>query len=890
MTNINPYVTGLRKEIPKPFLIDATNYSDLFPSILEEFRMSPICGFDIETEDSNRHEGLNRVMKIADPEEDSGNNKLVFDYRRTNICGFSVYGINSDKAYYFNLYHSDSHNRLTLKQVQPLLDIISDNSKILLAHNSPFELSHCRNCWGFEPKNLLCTMQLAVTCFGPDEYNLNSLSALDIRPNLIALQSEIVRKFSNVDSSREFTTEQSDLINKFCGKQSKAAHSYNGIIASIAYSYGLKQLVLRLFGHEMSSFKETLGSSVHMGQLTGEQVTDYGCEDAYWVMPLFLTLKTYLDHTNPALWETFLVQENPMTYVYSDTTVQGIKIDLEQVENYKNLERKNYAQALRKYKAILRPLITKEWLDSDLREDYLKLEKAWYEKSGLKTRHAIYTWVHSKDCEDDYTQCRQVNGSVSDSWVAERNDIKIKRLSITYYYTIRILLYDLFPKLKPIVGRARTVESDAEARGNLIERNPENKALASIINMMHELGSIEQRMKLYINPYVNLADPDTSKVYPVLSSRLASRRMAGSNPNFMQLDKISYVRGFFVPDDENSMIVSLDWSQVELVLIAELSQDPEFVRCYSQLPYEDLHKVAMSTCYFSTPEVFDVIKHLPEDLTEYENVKFVDNKGNQLTGPKFYKWARKEIGKVSNFNYWYSGALASVGERLNWSTDKMWEVTDAYRTKFHVAEAWREGVRNMVANQGYVTLIDNHRRVRLEATSNWYQVMLDKFGGNAGDPLNTFGNECLKRISRRSLNQAVNSVIQGGCAAITKRSILSMEQHLKTSKLRARFMQPIHDELLYNVHRDDVVEFIAEAKKIMLNHPDLVKNVLLDCTASIGLNFRAFNTKDNLIGQFELDEAPEAPWIPKELVDSKLTPEMIQVTIDNIFKSRGLDV
>jgi DNA polymerase I-like protein with 3'-5' exonuclease and polymerase domains len=218
----------------------------------------------------------------------------------------------------------------------------------------------------------------------------------------------------------------------------------------------------------------------------------------------------------------------------------------------------------------------------------------------------------------------------------------------------------------------------------------------------------------------------------------------------------------------------------------------------------------------------------------------------------------------------------------------MWEVTDAYRSKFYVAEEWRKSAQDLVARQGYVDLIDFHRRVRLEATSIWYDIMISKFGNNMNDPLYQFGLIALKRIQRRSLNQAVNSLIQGGCAALAKRSILNMNKYLETSDIRARFMQPIHDELLYNVHKDDVVRFIREARRVMCDHPDVIHHVLLDCTASIGLNFRGFSMKSNPIGQFELDEAPEAPWISGELVDSKLSDEMIQVTINNLFLQREM--
>lgn len=79
----------------------------------------------------------------------------------------------------------------------------------------------------------------------------------------------------------------------------------------------------------------------------------------------------------------------------------------------------------------------------------------------------------------------------------------------------------------------------------------------------------------------------SAHMYPEVTSMLATRRMASSNPNGMQLAKrgeSTYVRGFYEPDTEDEVMVSLDWSQVELVLIGEFSGDPEFSKAFGQLP------------------------------------------------------------------------------------------------------------------------------------------------------------------------------------------------------------------------------------------------------------------------------------------------------------------
>src|SRR5690606_19509726 len=127
---------------------------------------------------------------------------------------------------------------------------------------------------------------------------------------------------------------------------------------------------------------------------------------------------------------------------------------------------------------------------------------------------------------------------------------------------MRTLMYDLLGE-KVILEKGK-VQSNGDMRGKMIERmglelqnlrNGEKTGAAidryenaiTIVKGLSELASIEQRMKLYLTPYTMLTGPETERMYPVLSSKLATRRMATKFPNPMQLAKrgeSTYVRGF----------------------------------------------------------------------------------------------------------------------------------------------------------------------------------------------------------------------------------------------------------------------------------------------------------------------------------------------------------
>jgi DNA polymerase I-like protein with 3'-5' exonuclease and polymerase domains len=898
-------------------LVDRRNFHLMLDPIFGECSKANMFGFDIETEDSKRHDGLNRFMNSLDPEEAKKNKKFVFDYNRTVITGFSLYPKGSKYVFYFNLAHADVENRLTFEEVKPILDLVNNGKNYQVVHNGPFEITMLHMVYGYELVNVICTLQMAVTAYGPDECPKSNLLKLNLAEAIKPLLKDIIKYFTNFDAKKELNPKQAEVVASFIGKSSKAKHSYNGIVHEAAYGYGLKKAIKSWFGYQMQTFEETLNGRAHMGQLTGEEVVNYGGDDAFWVIPLYDLLLQYMMETNPAAIKTFFEQENPMIYVYARATWQGIRVDVEQIDRALENERENYAKALQTMKNNIRAALTDGqcWPHEGVADGYASKEQERVLKSVEGTQRKILDWVNTPDSTDPYEMVLQVNGAVSETWWKERGSLttgkskkKQKTISVTHYYVVRVLLYDLLG-LKPVVGRARKIESDGPARALLSEGMPDDSLALAIIRNINELGSIEQRMKLYINPYHMLTDPETSRMYPVLSSQLSTRRMAGQNPNFMQLAKSpegAYVRQFFIPDHDEDVIVSLDWSQIELVLVGDQSGDPEFLRCYSQLPYEDLHKIAMATCYFVTEEIFDQIRKLPNDVTEYEGIKFQDKNGLPLSPKDFYKYARKEVGKVSNFNYWYSGALASVGEKQGWTSDQMWEATDAYRKKFAVAEQWRVGIQDEVARFGFITLPDNLRRVRYEATSEWQKVMFEKFSAldfaEGGDfyspkPFSNFANVVLQKIRKRAANQAVNARIQGTCATLAKRSILRTETKIqrrieecandwRARERRTRFISPIHDELVYNNHRDVAVPFIADLKGIMKDHPDIVRTLPVDCTASVGLNFRPFSSKLNPIGQFELDEAQAVEWLDPSLYDKKLDTDHQRLVIDKLFEAR----
>jgi DNA polymerase I-like protein with 3'-5' exonuclease and polymerase domains len=901
-------------------LVDARNFNNIIPQLITQIQQStsPYVGFDIETEDSGRHAGLNKFMAMKKGDQKYKKaKKLVFDLNRTVITGFSIYLDNDSRDYYFNMAHADVENRLEWQTVLPLLGTIKA-TKTWVIHNAAFELAQCNGTWKFDlGHNYICTMQLCVSAYNSDEYDIQKFHEAGLG-GIAKLIPEITKTFAGYEPRQRMTTQQNELLQRCVPKQSAPEHSYNGWVRELSYGYGLKKAVKSWFGYEQQEFETVLQGRAHMGLLTGEEVLHYGADDAYWCLKLMHRVIAFMQETNPQVINTFFEQENPMPRIWADNWLRGIRLNYEQLEYRRTEARNNFANILRDFIKALQQIAFADKPAERLVQKQMK----WYigkdedQPKYLEYRER-YQAIASVDADSlsDYDVCQLVSGSVPENWATERGEkVNKNKGNITHYMMARVLFHDLLDL--PLIYVKGAIQSGGDARGKLKEKiellstepkewlkewgrykchtelsDQERQALAekkvaeyprqaaeTILNCLGKMATVEQVMKLYLNSYLMLVDPETKRIYPTISSRLNTRRMGCENPNGMQLSKrgeTTYVRGFFLPERDDHLIVSVDWSQVELVLIGEDSKDPTFGKAYGQIPYDDLHlDAAASAVRVFHPDFTNLhLKELPKmveaDITsfsiEFPQVLMNPVKKETMTPKAAHKFWRGTAGKVSNFGYWYSGSLMTVQPGLGWTDKQMWDATDNYRKQFPVAEAWRIRTQNEAKMYGCVYILDGHRRTRYESTQYWYNAMVAKFASYGNAAVTAFGQRVCSTIQRRAANQSVNAKIQGGCATLAKRSILRLVRCIKSEGWDAVFYMPIHDELVFSVRWDQAIAFSKRVKEIMCHHPDLVQWLKLDGTVSVGKTLEPYDKDKAPLGQIELDEAPLLPeYLPKD--------------------------
>lgn len=868
----------------KSVLIDKRTPREVMQAVLDELATASVWGFDIETQDEARHEGLNVY---------NNGNRHVFDHRRTVITGFSTYVEGSDTAYYFNMAQADVENRLPPLFYKLVFEAVNKDA-ICVAHNAPFEIVMVEQCYdGQQINNLVCTLQMAVSHHGPDEYAIEDFYKTPIPSQFIPFVKPIIDAWASFEPGDRPNGPQQELLQKFVSKTSTSKHSWNGMVDSMSIGYNLKKLTKSVFGYDQMPYKTLLDKygATHMGQLTGEQVCEYGADDAYWAVKHYRHMFDDMLKNDPKSLTAFFQTENPMIHLYADAWREGIRLDLAQVFQRRDVERVEMAALLRRLKPLIRKALP---FPTDQHKVLTERDKSWYPKGWQKKRAAIEAWVNTPDSDNDFEQCYQVSNPIGNAWALEKGKKNpAGKLNLGYWQTMRSIMYDLLRL--PMQYSEGKVGSDSDARGRIREKLEKGSLQDKIMTEVQEMADIEQRMKLYLTPYTQLMDPETSRVYPSLSSQLATRRLATSFPNPMQLAKqgtSAYIRSFYLGDDDDSVVVSADWSAVELVLIGDMSDGASFRSIYGQIPYGDMHSG-------SAVDALSVKTMLGITEEEFREFKFgrnpngrnlIDFSGRTLTPKDFHKWARgTAIGKGINFGYWYSGAVSTVASNLGLSDSQHWELVDKYRSRHPDEERWRVGVQDDAARDGYITLPDGHRRTRFEVTSQFKPALIDKFADISATPaLLHYAETAAKRITSRGKNQVVNAMIQGTCATLAKRSLLNLKKMVTAAGMvwgvDVRLMMPIHDELVFSVKKHVLLAFIPLLREAMAHHPDIVKNLPLNCTVAMGKTFRPFDANNPHMSQIELDEAQEIPGIvPKDLEGSKLSDDKVAELLDWMF-------
>jgi len=316
----------------------------------------------------------------------------------------------------------------------------------------------------------------------------------------------------------------------------------------------------------------------------------------------------------------------------------------------------------------------------------------------------------------------------------------------------------LFDKMQ-LDCNAKKTKSGQYATGEdvLIKLSKEHKICEDIL-IFRELTKLKST---YIDALPSLIHPDSGRVHTCYAQAVAvTGRLSSTNPNLQNIpirtEKGREIRKAFIPRDSNHVLVSADYSQIELRIIAAISGDPNMIDAFKN--DKDIH------------------------LTTAARVFNVDEA--DVTKEMRYK------AKSVNFGIIYGQGAFGLAENLKISKSEAKEIIDNYKLQFPGIQAYMDNTINFCREHGYVETLMGRKRWLKDINS---------------------ANFTIRSFAERN---AINSPIQGAAADMIKLAMIKIHSELKTRGLKSAMLLQVHDELVFDVPKDEL---------------NIVKPLILEC-------------------------------------------------------------
>lgn len=303
----------------------------------------------------------------------------------------------------------------------------------------------------------------------------------------------------------------------------------------------------------------------------------------------------------------------------------------------------------------------------------------------------------------------------------------------------------LFEKLElPVIKKTKTGYSTSKTVLEKLEKKHE------IIPLIKEYRTYQKLKSTYIDGLYNVINEDSNKIHTSLNQTVtATGRLSSTEPNLqnipMRLPFGRKIRKVFIPSNDN-MLIGADYSQIELRVLAHMSQDETLLKAYKESI--DIHTLTAS-------QVFN--KPLEEVTTR-----------------------DRSRAKEVNFGIVYGMTDYGLSDRLKISRKEAKEYIDNYFDKYPQVKEFMDQVVEKCKEEHYVTtLFDRKRYIREINDKNFYK--------------------------RQHANRmAKNTPIQGSAADIIKIAMIRVYNALKEKNLKAKMVLQVHDELILDVPKDEV--------------------------------------------------------------------------------------
>lgn len=275
-----------------------------------------------------------------------------------------------------------------------------------------------------------------------------------------------------------------------------------------------------------------------------------------------------------------------------------------------------------------------------------------------------------------------------------------------------------------------------------------------------EYRGYEKLISAFGDSVLEKINPKTGRIHPdFMQIGADTGRFSCSKPNLQQIPKDSDFRQCFTAPEGYKLVVA-DYSQAELRILAEYSEDPAFMKSYRE--DKDLHTLTASQMYGVPMEKVD----------------------------KKMRFNAKSI----NFGLMYGRGAASLATQLGVSVDEAKKLLNKYFRTYSKVQRWLDRVAKDAVSKGYSTTLGGRKR--------WYNLP------EKSDP---FYDRLIANIER----QAKNTPIQGTSADMTKYALAYVYQRIKKEGLEAYPIHTVHDEIVLEAREDQAEEVCQVLKEEM---------------------------------------------------------------------------
>ena len=284
--------------------------------------------------------------------------------------------------------------------------------------------------------------------------------------------------------------------------------------------------------------------------------------------------------------------------------------------------------------------------------------------------------------------------------------------------------------------------------------------LHPVVGELLDYRSLQKLKSTYIDALPKMVNPKTGRVHTSFNQHVtATGRLSSSNPNLQNIPIRTplgrEIRKAFIPTDPGNLLLSADYSQIELRIAAEISGDAKLIEAFRN--NEDIH-AATARVIFDTEEVTPDMRRKAKEV---------------------------------NFGVLYGIQPFGLSKRLNIPRNEAREIIDTYRSKYPGLFEALEGIVEQGRKEGYVTTMLGRRRYLGDLTSR---------------------NANVQKAAERA---AMNTPIQGTAADIIKCAMNLCHRRLAESGLRARMLLQVHDELVFETPPEEKDALAALVEKAM---------------------------------------------------------------------------